>query len=126
MTDETNSPLFDRLGGSPAIDAAVDQFYERVLADEALAPFFEGISMLRQIKQQKAFFTTALGGPAIYKGRNMKEAHASLAIQESHFGLVAKHLIETLAALGVSQDLIDEVVAAISPLKDEIVNTPSD
>lgn len=128
MTMESSSlpeaSLFERLGGSAAIDAAVDQFYERVLADQALAPFFEGINMPRQIKQQKAFFTTALGGPSIYRGRNMKEAHVGMAIKESHFGLIAKHLAETLKALNVSQSIIDEVINTISPLSEDIVNTP--
>lgn len=119
----SGTSLFDRIGGSAAIDAAVDQFYERVLADEQLIPFFEGISMPRQVKQQKAFFTTALGGPSIYRGRDMKEAHAHLAIEEGHFGLVAKHLIDTLGALNVPQSIIDEVVGAVSPLSEEIVNT---
>lgn len=121
----SESSLYERLGGAPAIDAAVDAFYERVLADESVAPFFQGVSMPRQIKQQKAFFTTALGGPAIYKGRDMKEAHDHLAIQEKHFGSIAQHLIATLQALGVGQELIDEVIAAISPLAGDIINTPT-
>ena len=37
--------LFERLGGVPAIKAAVDAFYVRVLADQALAPHFEGVNM---------------------------------------------------------------------------------
>ena len=124
--ESQESSIYDRIGGAPAIDAAVDQFYERVLADEELAPFFDGVSMPRQIKQQKAFFTTALGGPAIYKGKDMKEAHAHLAIQQKHFGMVAGHLVDTLQNLEVPQSIIDEIVAAISPLADDVVNTPSD
>lgn len=121
----SESSIFERLGGAPAIDAAVDAFYVRVLADESVASFFEGVSMPRQIKQQKAFFTTALGGPAIYKGRDMKAAHDHLAIQEKHFNSIAQHLIATLQSLGVAQELIDEVIAAISPLASDIINTPT-
>ena len=39
------SSLFERLGGEAAIDAAVDVFYEKVLADPSLAPFFDGVDM---------------------------------------------------------------------------------
>ncbi|MGK0238070.1 MAG: hemoglobin [Candidatus Pelagisphaera sp.] len=125
MTTENPSEmsLFERIGGSAAIDAAVGQFYERVIADQALAPFFEGINMPRHIKQVQAFFTTALGGPSIYRGRNMKDAHVNLSIDTSHFGTVAKHLVETLVTLGVPQAIIDEVVEAVSPLVEDIVNT---
>ena len=59
----TNTPaLFERLGGSASIDIAVDQFYERLLDDPELAPFFEDVPMGRQRAHQKAFLTMALGG----------------------------------------------------------------
>ena len=106
------SPLFERLGGAPAIEAAVDIFYKKVLADSELAPYFSDVKMMAQVRQQIRFFTTALGGPADYTGRDMKEAHAGLGVTSHHFDLVAGHLVATLAELGVSQDLIDEVVAA--------------
>src|SRR3954447_13881267 len=37
--------IYDSIGGPPAVSAAVDDFYLRVLADPALAPFFAGIDM---------------------------------------------------------------------------------
>lgn len=53
----------------------------------------------------------------------MTRAHARLRIEERHFNAVAGHLVETLKALGVSEDIIGEVVAALTPLAAEIVNT---
>ena len=35
--------LFDRLGGEAAVNAAVDIFYRKVLADDRINQFFEGI-----------------------------------------------------------------------------------
>ena len=117
--------LFDRLGGSPAIDAAVEQFYVRVLADPMLSPFFARTKIPWLKKQQKAFFTTALGGPEIYRGRDMKTAHAKLPIEEKHFGQVAQHLAATLKSLGLPQAMIGEVMGAVGPLASDIINTPS-
>ena len=37
--------LYDRLGGEVALDAVVDEFYDRVLADEELRPYFADVSM---------------------------------------------------------------------------------
>ncbi len=102
--------------------AAVDDFYERVLGDDSLAPFFADVDMAHQKSQQLAFLTAALGGPKRYKGRPMKEAHEHLAIAQQHFDSVATHLVETLDGLGVSQKLIDEVVAIVAPLAGSIVN----
>ena len=116
--------LFARLGGAAAIDAAVEEFYLRVLVDPLLVGFFAKTNMVRMKKQQKDFFTTALGGPAVYKGSDMKRAHARFPIQEKHFGQVAQHLAGTLKSLGVSQSLISEVMAAVGPLAADIINTP--
>lgn len=69
--------LYQRLGGKAAIGAAVEALYERVLADRQLKKFFRGVEMDRLKNQQKAFFTQALGGPARYRGPDMKpSAHA--------------------------------------------------
>jgi hemoglobin len=115
--------LYDRLGGEPAILAAVDRFYTRVLADPMLAPFFSGIEMSRLKRHQFAFLSQALGGPRQYSGASMSRAHAQLRIEQRHFDAVADHLVNTLRELGVSEDLIAEVAAAVTPLSTEIVNT---
>ena len=118
--DEPGS-LYDRLGGEPAIDATVDQFYQRVLGDDELAPFFENATMDALKKHQVRFLTQALGGPTNYSGRPLKIAHANLSIEQHHFDRVAGHLSATLAALGVGPDLIDEVIAGVAPLAEDIV-----
>ena len=117
--------IFERLGGAPAVGAAVEKFYERVLADPTLQPFFVKTNMKWLKTRQAQFLGQAFGGPATYQGQGMKEAHAHLAIERRHFDRVAAHLVDTLTALGVSESLIGEVVAVAAPLASEIVNTPS-
>jgi len=116
--------LFVRIGGEPAINAAVDRFYERVLADPMLAPFFKHVSMQRLIAHQFTFLSQALGGPQHYSGSSMSAAHARLRIEHRHFQAVSVHLVETLRELGVSEDIVAEVAAALTPLASQIVNTP--
>lgn len=113
--------LFERLGGTPAIEAVVAEFYNRVPVDPLLAPFFVGVDLSVLNSQQIAFFTQALGGPKIYKGADMKSAHAHLKIKEAHFNKVAMHLVETLQYFAVPQSFIDEVIAAVAPLAKEII-----
>ena len=115
--------LFERLGGADAIEATVEQFYERVLKDPKLKPFFANTNLVWLKERQKRFFTQALGGPQVYNGRPMREAHARLSIERQHFDLVAGHLVSTLTALGVPKPLIVETVALVAPLAAEIVNT---
>ena len=52
-----NEPLFERIGGPVAIEAAVELFYEKVMADESLVGFFEGVDMRRQHKMLNDFMS---------------------------------------------------------------------
>lgn len=67
--------VFDKIGGTAAVDAAVDIFYRRVLSDDLISHFFDSVDMDRQIGKQKAFLTMAFGGPNSYSGKDMRAAH---------------------------------------------------
>jgi hemoglobin len=118
--------LYDRLGGQPAVMAAVDLFYEKVLADEVTRPFFQGLDMEAQTKKQIAFMTRAFGGPAEYAGRDLRVAHALLVrdkgLGDRHFEAVAVHLESTLRELGVGADLVAEVMTAVGAMRNDVLD----
>ena len=114
--------IYDRIGGAPALQATVEAFYVRVLADPELQHFFENANMTALKAGQRAFFGQALGGPEVYRGRDMRSAHANLQITQQHFDKVAGHLVDTLKSLGVDEELVEEIVVAVAPLAAEIVN----
>jgi len=113
--------LYDQVGGASALEAVVDAFYDRVLADDHLEGFFRSTDMTKQRAFMRAFLAMALGGPNEYDGRPMKEAHEQLGITELHFGLFAGHLAATLEAASVSQDMVNEIVGLVAPLKPVVV-----
>jgi hemoglobin len=85
--------IYDEIGGQPALESAVDRFYERATANPLLAAFFTGMDM-RQFKiHQVAPLSQAIGGPARYGGGGMQRAHAHLRIEQRHFDAVARHLV---------------------------------
>lgn len=116
--------LFDRLGGEAAVNAAVDIFYRKVLADDRISRFFEGVDMDKQAAKQKAFLTMAFGGPNNYTGEDMRKGHAHLVEQglnDSHFDAVVENLGATLKELGVSDDLIGEVAAVAETTRNDVL-----
>jgi len=118
------STLFSRLGGSAAIDAAVDLFYDRVLADERIRHFFAETDMARQRAHQKAFLTVAFGGPHAYRGRDLRSGHAhpvAEGLNDSHYDAVVEHLAGALATLGVEAALIREVAAVAEVVRDDVL-----
>ena len=88
--------LYERIGGQAAIAAAVDVFYEKVMADERTRHFFASLDMPAQIAKQRSFLTVAFGGPDEYKGRDLKTAHAHLVkdkgLTDLHFDAIAEHV----------------------------------
>ncbi|MDF1815863.1 MAG: group 1 truncated hemoglobin [Verrucomicrobiales bacterium] len=114
--------IYARLGGQVAIDAAVDIFYKKVLADDSVNYFFEDISMKAQIRKQKEFLGAVFGGPVAWQGKNMREAHKNLDISEEEFAAIAGHLSSTLKDLKVASDLHDEIMTLVGSTKDDVLN----
>jgi Truncated hemoglobins len=119
------STLFETLGGSAAIDAAVDIFYRKMLADDRVAHFFDDTDMDRQIAKQKAFLTMAFGGPNNYTGKDLREGHRHLVargLNDTHVDVVIEHLGATLRELGVGEDQIAQVAAIANSVRDDVLD----
>lgn len=113
--------IYAEIGGRDAVDAAVSDFYMRVLDDPSLSPYFVDIDVDRLKRHQRAFMGAALGGPVVYAGRDMASAHAGLGVTSEAFDAVVQHLAATLTSLGVPDDTIGQIASALAPLKGDIV-----
>lgn len=119
------SSLYEQLGGSPAVDRAVDIFYRKMLCDDRVARFFDDVDMERQAAKQKGFLTMVLGGPHAYTGKSMREGHKHLierGLNDSHVDVVLEHLGQTLRELGAQEDQIAEVAALANSVRDDVLN----
>ncbi len=117
--------LYDRIGREPAVNAAVDVFYRKVLGDARIKQFFTNVDMNAQRSKQKAFLTMVFGGPNTYKGKDLRTAHAGLkarGLNESHFAAVAQHLQATLSELGVDPAVAAEVMSIAASTKGDVLN----
>lgn len=114
--------VYDDIGGAAAVDAAVDIFYRKVLADDRISQYFNTVDMEAQHAKQKAFLTVAFGGPNHYTGKDMREAHKHLNLSEDDFTAVAENLNATLEELNVPQNKIDEVMAIAASTKNDVLN----
>ncbi len=117
--------LFDKLGGAEALDAVVDKFYVRVLADKRISHFFSGTDMKKQAGHQKMFLTYAFGGSSAYHGRGMRAAHQKMVdeqgLNDMHFDAVIENLASTLTEMGVNSDLISEVAAIAETTRKDVL-----
>jgi hemoglobin len=116
--------LYKRLGGYDAVAAVADDFIGRLATDKQLGRFLTGLSedskkRLRQLIVDQ--FCAVTGGPCLYVGRDMKTSHRGLGISESDWDVAAKHLVATLNKFKVGKKEQDELVAAVTSLKPDIV-----
>ena len=117
-----STSLYERIGGEPAVDAAVDVFYRKVLQDPRISSFFDTVDMDLQRAKQKAFLSYAFGGPNKYSGKDLRTAHAHMKLTEEHFDAVVEHLAATLAELGVPAEYIGEVGAIAESVRGHVLN----
>lgn len=119
------SSLYERIGGQAAVDAAVELFYRKVLSDDRISAFFDGVDMDEQINKQKGFLTMVFGGPNNYTGKSMREGHQHLVargLNDSHVDAVIEDLGATLKELGVSDADIQEVAAIANSVRGDVLN----
>jgi hemoglobin len=115
--------LFDKYGGFGTISKIVSEFYDRVLAEESLSPFFEKVDMARLMQHQTYFIGMVMGGPANqYTGRDLATAHSGLHISTEQFELVAHILQETLIDGGVEEQDVQLMMQSVAAAKKDIVS----
>jgi len=116
--------LYQRLGGYDAIAAVTDDFIVRLATDSTLGRFFAGHGTagkqrIRQLVVDQ--LCAAAGGPCIYTGRDMKTSHAGLGISEADWDRAVRHLVATLDKFKVPAPEKNELLGAISGMKQDIV-----
>lgn len=119
-----NQSLYEKLGGELAVNAAVDIFYKKMIADPRVNRFFFGVDMAQQAAKQKAFLTMAFGGPHHYTGLDMRKGHARLVqmgLNDRHFDAVLEHLGNTLRELRVAEPLIGQVIAIAESTRTDVL-----
>ncbi|MET8248075.1 group 1 truncated hemoglobin [Streptomyces sp. NPDC005202] len=119
--DNSTPSLIEQLGGEAAVEAVVDVFYAKVLADPDLEPYFAGVDIDRLKGHQRRFVGQALGATRPYSGRSMHKAHAHLSVTEGAFSRVVEHLAASLSEVGVDEATIGAVAEKLLPLKQDIV-----
>jgi len=121
-TNDPETTIYERIGGSATIENLVDSFYEKVLGDPELSHYFKNTPMEKLRYMQKEFFAAATGGPVIYSGRPLSEVHRNMSISRREFGRFTEHLLATLSEVGVGEEDSYEIISHVNLYADEITN----
>ena len=100
--------LFEEIGGTEMLRKINKIFYNKMYAHPWIGQFFKDISQEQIESQQVDFMTQALGGPSVYSGRFVIEAHIHMMISEELFELREELLQEAFHEAGASPALMDK------------------
>ena len=126
----SSAPLYDRLGGEPAIKQVVDDFVARAAEDPRVNFFRKGqprewkpseteIATLKTRLIQ--FIGKATGGPQKYEGKDMKTVHAGMKITNDEFNALAADLAASLNKLNVPAREQAELLGIVETTRKDIV-----
>lgn len=113
--------LYDRLGGMQRITEVVSRTIDRTSGDPRTKRSFEGIRLAAVKESVALHLCQVAGGPCIYDGADMAEAHAGLAITGEEFDIMDAYLAEELAAHGVADAERAELQKLLGPMKQDVV-----
>jgi hemoglobin len=118
--------LYERLDGRKGIRAVVDDFYDRLVADDQLGPYFEDADVDSLRESQTEFLCDAAGGPETYDGPSVREAHLDVPFTPADIQRAVELLTRSLAAFDVVADDADTVVQAVAQYEAELLARPDD
>lgn len=113
--------LFEKYGGFATIHKVVEHFYDGVLDNDILSPYFEDVDMSQLIDHQTRFFASAMGGPASFDDNHLEKTHQGLGIAEEAWDAVVAVLLDTLNAFNVEEGDIQLIAGAVASKKPLIV-----
>ncbi|HEY7872621.1 MAG TPA: group 1 truncated hemoglobin [Rudaea sp.] len=113
--------LYRELGGSPGITHVVDLFLTRLNADARINTLFAHVDHadLRRLVIEQ--LCAASGGPCVYSGRSMEEAHSGLNLTEADFSAFMGDLIAAMDDGKVPLAQQNQLIALLTPMKPQIV-----
>jgi len=112
--------LFDQLGGEPALRSIIDDFVGRVFGDMMIGFFFRSSDPRRIAELEYQHAAEHLGGPVVYRGKPLRQAHASHHIMGGQFNRRRELLRRTLSDHHAPEHVIAAWLAHNDSLRDQI------
>jgi hemoglobin len=121
MKPKQDAPLYDRLGGKPAITAVVDDFIGNVAGDARINTRFAKTDIPHLKAMLVDQICAGTGGPCKYAGRDMATAHEGMNIRSEEFDALVEDLVKSLDKFKVPAREKGELLGVLGPMKGAIV-----
>jgi hemoglobin len=115
--------LYQAFGEQAGIRSLMDDFVLRLRADARIGEQFKETNLDNLAKQLSDQLCQLSGGPCVYKGADMKTAHADMDVTRAHFNALVELLQQTMAARGIPFQRQNQMLALLAPMYRDMVTT---
>lgn len=120
---EPNPTMWKILGEGVKLNQILNDFYDKVLVDPLLAPFFKGVTKDHIVGKQYAFLNQIYTGKDCYFGDRPRNAHQWMIISDSLFDHREKLFADSCIKCGLEEPYLSEILAFDESYRDAIVKT---
>lgn len=120
--DIQNNSLYQRIGGLPVLTKIVDELIDEVVTSPRTNRSFDGIKLKPLKKSVVAQLCKLSGGPCVYEGETMANAHRDAKITEAEFDAFVDIFRETLRKYLPTREK-NELLKIFAPMKRDILKS---
>ena len=113
--------LYEQIGGEAKLRITVDEFTNIILADDRINFTFAEADLAKFKKLLFEQICNLTQGPCQYTGRDMREAHAKLNLNDAQFNALAEDLYQAFDRAHVPYRVQNRVIALLAPMEKDIV-----
>jgi len=116
-----SSNLYQEIGGKKTLNNVFGLAVARIYKDPVLAPHFKGVPK-KYIRKKLVLQTCELiGGPCIYDGKSMHEAHKDELVTDAQFYRLVEHVQSAMRDIGLTYQQENQILQKLAQLKNSIV-----
>lgn len=123
---EESSNDYERLGGEAGLRALINDFVATVFDDVMIGFFFRKANRARIQEMEYQHAAEFLGGPVVYKGRPLAQAHKAHPIMGGQFARRKQLLKEAMERHSVPEDIVKKWLEHTESLREDITGDPGD
>lgn len=113
--------LYEELGGQEGVAQIVELLLTRISEDPRIAEHFAAVDILNlndKLIEQICFES---GGPCVYTGKNMVEAHAARKVSHADFNALVEDLVWAMDQRDIPRPAQNRLLKRLAPMHSDIV-----
>ncbi len=113
--------LYQAFGEEAGIRSLMDDFVVRLKADPRIGEQFKDTNLTNLARSLSDQLCQLSGGPCVYKGPDMKTAHADRDTTRAQFNALVEVLQQSMDARGIPFTRQNQMLALLAPMHRDVV-----